>query len=153
MTEIATSPERARLLARGLWLEYLTVGWNVVEGLVAIGAGMLAGSIALIGFGVDSAVETVSGGVLVWRLRSEARGTLDEEAVERVERRARTGGSSRWRSVGSRSRSSRCSVCSAGLGFVLSPLWFAGAAALLRERTEGQETTEDPMAASAGPGR
>jgi divalent metal cation (Fe/Co/Zn/Cd) transporter len=49
---------------------------------------MVAGSPALIGFGVDSAVETTSGVVLLWRLRSEARGTLDEEAVDVVERRA-----------------------------------------------------------------
>ncbi len=87
MTGLAASLERARLLARGMRLEYLTVGWNIVEGLVAIGAGVAAGSPALIGFGVDSAVETVSGVVLVWRLGAEARGTLDE-AVERVERRA-----------------------------------------------------------------
>jgi divalent metal cation (Fe/Co/Zn/Cd) transporter len=79
---------RTRLLARGLRLEYLTVGWNIAEGLIAIGAGLAAGSIALIGFGVDSFVETVSGLVLIWRLSAEARGRLDEEAVERVERRA-----------------------------------------------------------------
>lgn len=75
-------------LRRGLRLEYLTVGWNVVEGIVAVGAGLLAGSIALIGFGVDSFVETISGAVLIWRLGAEARGALDEEAVERVEHRA-----------------------------------------------------------------
>lgn len=46
-------------LRRGLRLGYLTVGWNVLEGLVAVGAGMAAGSIALIGFGVDSFVETI----------------------------------------------------------------------------------------------
>lgn len=83
-----TASARQTLLTRGLRLEYLTVGWNVVEGLVAVGAGILAGSIALIGFGVDSFVETISGGVLIWRLSAEARGNLDEEAVERVEERA-----------------------------------------------------------------
>jgi hypothetical protein len=81
--------ERVALLRHGLLLEYLTVGWNVIEGLVAIGAGAIAGSPALIGFGVDSAVESVSGGVLIWRLRSELRGDLDEEALETVEQRAR----------------------------------------------------------------
>ncbi len=59
MTSGATS--RSHLLRRGLRLEYLTVGWNVAEGLIAVGAGLVAGSIALIGFGVDSFVETVSG--------------------------------------------------------------------------------------------
>lgn len=83
-----TATARAALLTRGLRLEYLTVGWNVVEGLIAVGAGVAAGSIALIGFGVDSFVETISGGVLIWRLSAEAGGRLDEEAVERVEHRA-----------------------------------------------------------------
>jgi divalent metal cation (Fe/Co/Zn/Cd) transporter len=86
MTSLTGS--RPDLLRRGLHLEYLTVGWNIVEGLIAIGAGLAAGSIALIGFGVDSIVETVSGLVLIWRLSAEIRGPLDEEAVERVERRA-----------------------------------------------------------------
>lgn len=83
-----TIATRAHLLARGLRLEYLTVGWNIVEGLIAVGAGIAAGSIALIGFGVDSFVETISGGVLVWRLREEAFGNADEERIELVERRA-----------------------------------------------------------------
>lgn len=79
---------RAALLARGLRLEYLTVGWNVVEGLIAVGAGLAAGSIALIGFGVDSFVESISGSVLIWRLRAETVGGADEERIEQVERRA-----------------------------------------------------------------
>jgi cation diffusion facilitator family transporter len=83
-----TALSRPALLARGLRLEYLTVGWNIVEGLIAVGAGLAAGSIALIGFGVDSFVETISGAVLIWRLSAEVRGNLDEDAVERVEVRA-----------------------------------------------------------------
>jgi cation diffusion facilitator family transporter len=79
---------RSDLLRRGLRLEYLTVGWNVAEGLIAVSAGLAASSIALIGFGVDSFVETVSGVVLIWRLSAESRGRLDEAATERVERRA-----------------------------------------------------------------
>jgi divalent metal cation (Fe/Co/Zn/Cd) transporter len=79
---------RAALLARGLRLEYLTVGWNVIEGLIAVGAGLAAGSIALIGFGVDSFVESISGSVLIWRLRAEAVGGADEERIEQVEQRA-----------------------------------------------------------------
>ncbi|MDQ6795818.1 MAG: cation transporter [Chloroflexota bacterium] len=84
MTELS----RQRLLRRGLRLEYLTVAWNLVEGLVSIGAALASGSVALLGFGVDSFVESVSGVVLIWRLSVEQRGELDEEAVERVEYRA-----------------------------------------------------------------
>lgn len=76
------------MLRRGLRLEYLTVGWNIAEGAIAIGAGFVAGSVALIGFGADSFVEVISGLVLIWRLRAEASGRLDGETVERVERRA-----------------------------------------------------------------
>ena len=83
-----TATPRAALLTRGLRLENLTVGWNTAEGLIAIAAGVAAGSIALIGFGADSFVETISGGVLIWRLSAEASGRLDDEAVERVEHRA-----------------------------------------------------------------
>ncbi len=79
---------RPVLLARALRLEYLTVGWNVVEGVVAITAAVAAGSVALLGFGIDSFVETLSGAVLIWRLRRETSGTLDEEAIEAIERRA-----------------------------------------------------------------
>ena len=78
---------RAELLRRGLRLEYLTIGWNVLEGLVAIGAGLASGSIALVGFGLDSLVETTSGVILVWRLRVEQAGA-DDDRVEQVERRA-----------------------------------------------------------------
>jgi divalent metal cation (Fe/Co/Zn/Cd) transporter len=81
-----TAP-RAALLRRGLRLEYLTIGWNVFEGLLAIGAGLASGSIALVGFGLDSLVETTSGVILVWRLRVEQAGA-DDDRVEQVERRA-----------------------------------------------------------------
>jgi divalent metal cation (Fe/Co/Zn/Cd) transporter len=53
---------------RGRNLEYLTIGWNSLEAVIAIGAGLLAGSIALVGFGVDSVIESLSGAVLLWRL-------------------------------------------------------------------------------------
>ena len=78
---------RAEILARALRLEYLTVGWNIVEGVVAIGAALAAGSIALLGFGVDSFVESASGAVLIWRLFAEHRAT-GTEAVERLDRAA-----------------------------------------------------------------
>lgn len=86
---LATATDvRAQLLRRGLRLEYLTVGWNIVEGIVAVTAGIVAGSIALIGFGADSFVESVSGAVLIWRLAAEHSGRHDPEAIERIERRA-----------------------------------------------------------------
>ncbi len=88
MTEATLTGPRLALLRRGLVLEYLTVGWNIAEGLIAIGAGVVARSPALIGFGVDSFVESVSGGALIWRLRSEINGSDDEEAIERIEHRA-----------------------------------------------------------------
>ena len=57
MVVVAVSAERrVALHHRALWLEYFTVGWNVVEGVVAISAGVIAGSVALIGFGADSAI-------------------------------------------------------------------------------------------------
>ena len=60
---------RVVLHRRALWLEYFTVGWNVIEAVVAIGAGIIAGSVALIGFGADSAIEVISAVGLLWRLR------------------------------------------------------------------------------------
>jgi cation diffusion facilitator family transporter len=84
----SASQARGELLNRGLLLEYITVGWNIVEGIVAITAGVLAGSPALIGFGADSFVESVSGGVLIWRLAGERSSRHDPEGVERIERSA-----------------------------------------------------------------
>lgn len=66
-------------LREGRRLEYLTIGWNVIEGIVAIAAGAMAGSTALVGFGVDSAIESMSGGVLLWRLQ-DGDGHADREA-------------------------------------------------------------------------
>jgi divalent metal cation (Fe/Co/Zn/Cd) transporter len=66
---ILTTEQRVALHRRALWLEYLTVGWNVVEAVVAIAAGIFAGSVALLGFGVDSAIEVISAIGLLWRLR------------------------------------------------------------------------------------
>lgn len=62
---------RQQLLRKGLRLEVFTVGWNVLEAIVAIGAGALAGSIALIGFGLDSVIESISGVALYRRLKGE----------------------------------------------------------------------------------
>jgi divalent metal cation (Fe/Co/Zn/Cd) transporter len=87
MTTVETAPPREPLLARALQLEYLTVGWNVVEGVVAVAAALAAGSVALMGFGIDSFVECASGSVLIWRLRAEGR-QAPPTAIEQVERRA-----------------------------------------------------------------
>lgn len=65
---------------RALRLEYFTIGWNVLEGIVAIAAGVLAGSIALVGFGLDSYIEVGSAVLLVWRLRKAG---ADEDAAEK----------------------------------------------------------------------
>ena len=54
---------------KALYLSYFTVGYNVLEGLVSVLAGIVSGSIALVGFGLDSFVESFSGGVMVWRFR------------------------------------------------------------------------------------
>jgi divalent metal cation (Fe/Co/Zn/Cd) transporter len=59
---------QAQAVRRGVLLEYLTVTWNSLEGIIAIAAGLAAGSIALVGFGLDSAIEVSSGLVLLWRL-------------------------------------------------------------------------------------
>jgi len=59
---------RANLVRRGRWLEYFTIVWNLIEGVVSVGAGLLAGSVALVGFGFDSFIESASGGALLWRL-------------------------------------------------------------------------------------
>jgi divalent metal cation (Fe/Co/Zn/Cd) transporter len=63
----------------GRRLEYFTLSWNLAEAAVAVSAGVIAGSIALIGFGADSLIESLSGGILLWRLQAHA-----DEARERL---------------------------------------------------------------------
>ncbi|MBI5710721.1 MAG: cation transporter [Candidatus Eisenbacteria bacterium] len=89
----ALPPERRRQVARALGIEYLTVGWNVVEGVIGVTAALAAGSVALLGFGLDSFIECASGLVLVWRLRAESGAggggvAPDHAAIERLDRRA-----------------------------------------------------------------
>lgn len=81
---------RAALLRRGERLEALSVGYNVAEGVIAVGAGIAAGSAALAGFGGDSLIEVTSAALLWWRLRAERRGNATGREEE-IERRA-----SRW---------------------------------------------------------
>lgn len=84
-----TTTPRERLLRHALRLEWLTVGWNVAEGLIAVLAALAAGSVALLGFGIDSFVESASGGILIWRLLAEKRTAADRHAIERLDHRAR----------------------------------------------------------------
>lgn len=79
--------DHKKRLKQGLWLEAFTIAWNILEGLIAVSAGVVSNSVALVSFGIDSFVETTSAGVLYWRLSSELNGTEPENA-ERVERKA-----------------------------------------------------------------
>lgn len=76
----------SRLHKKALSLSYFTIGYNVLEGIISIFAGLLAGSIALIGFGLDSFVESSSGSVMIWRFRKH--GKISEEEEEKVEKKA-----------------------------------------------------------------
>ena len=71
MNSVHDHAERAIAVRRGRLLEYLTIVWNLMEGIISIGAGLLAGSIALIGFGFDSLIEVSSGAALLWRLHMD----------------------------------------------------------------------------------
>jgi divalent metal cation (Fe/Co/Zn/Cd) transporter len=77
---------REVLVARGRRLEYLTIGWNTFEAVVALATGVVAGSVALVGFGLDSAIETSSAVILLWRLRADKDPTRREQS-ERTARR------------------------------------------------------------------
>jgi len=76
--------ERANAVHHGRRLEYFTIGWNTLEGLVAVVAGAVAGSVSLVGFGIDSFIEVTSGSALLWRMSVDA----DVHRRERNERRA-----------------------------------------------------------------
>jgi divalent metal cation (Fe/Co/Zn/Cd) transporter len=80
VTELATT--RTTIAERGKRLEYFTIAWNSLEGLVALIAGVIAGSISLVGFGIDSFIEVTSGSVLLWRMSVDA----DEQSRERNEK-------------------------------------------------------------------
>ena len=78
---IVVDVNRSELVRRGRYLEYFTIGYNSLEGLIAVGAGLLAGSIALIEFGFHSLIEVTSGAVLLRRLYAD----VDEARRDRVE--------------------------------------------------------------------
>jgi divalent metal cation (Fe/Co/Zn/Cd) transporter len=80
----AAHTKRSVAVRRGRTLEYFTIAWNSIEGLVAVAAGIIAGSISLVGFGIDSFIEVTSGAVLLWRMSVDA----DVRAREKNERTA-----------------------------------------------------------------
>lgn len=75
---------RQQVAVRGKRLEYFTILWNLLEGLAAVIAGVMAGSISLLSFGIDSFIEVTSGGALLWRMSVDA----DHESRERSERQS-----------------------------------------------------------------
>ena len=74
--------DRSVSVQRGKRLEYFTIAWNSLEGIIAVVSGILAGSISLVGFGVDSFIEVTSGAALLWRMSVDA----EEHRRERIER-------------------------------------------------------------------
>ena len=83
--------ERSRFVERGRRLEYFTILWNSLEALAALISGFIAGSVALVGFGLDSLIEVTSGAALLWRLhqddniaKRERAERLDEDQVRRA---------------------------------------------------------------------
>jgi len=78
----AAGLNRSDFVRSGQRLEYFTIGYNTLEGLVSIVAGLIAGSVSLVGFGLDSAIEVASGAALLWRLHHD----LDHSQRAKVER-------------------------------------------------------------------
>jgi divalent metal cation (Fe/Co/Zn/Cd) transporter len=82
---MATGLDRMGLHRHAVRLVYFMIGWNVIEGLVAVGAGLAAGSVALVSFGADSSIEVLSAVGLLWRLRTAGPDAteLEESDAER----------------------------------------------------------------------
>ena len=81
----ADNLNRGKLIRSALGLEWLTVGWMVIEAAVAIGAAVQANSLTLLAFDIDSLIELISACVLLWRLKVElAEGAEFSEKTERV---------------------------------------------------------------------
>lgn len=79
--------QRPAAVLRGRRLEYFTVVWNTLEGLIAIISGIIAGSISLVGFGIDSFIEVTSGSVLLWRISVDSdvhRREMNEKRALRI---------------------------------------------------------------------
>jgi divalent metal cation (Fe/Co/Zn/Cd) transporter len=87
--DAAPDIRRTSALRHALTLQYLTVSWNVVEGMIAVAAAASASSVALLAFGIDSFVECTSSAVMIWRLRAEhAAVRVDAAHIAQIERRA-----------------------------------------------------------------
>ena len=89
MATAAAQPSRITREAavrRGRWLNAATIGWNSIEGVVAVAAGLAAGSVSLVGFGMDSAIEVSAALVLTWRLAQERHGGCMQETDRRATR-------------------------------------------------------------------
>lgn len=125
--------DRVALLRRGVLLEGVTVGYNALEGIIAIAAGLAARSVALTGFGIDSVIEVTSGGLLWWRLRAELGSAPLGPSAER--RAARGAGflllalgvyiaadSTRLLLTGSHPESSLVGIVLTGLSLIVMPL-------------------------------
>jgi divalent metal cation (Fe/Co/Zn/Cd) transporter len=67
----AGGAQRRRLVLRARWLTQLSLGWHVLEAAIAVGAGVVAGSVALVGFGADSLIEAAAGLVVLWLVTGE----------------------------------------------------------------------------------
>jgi len=70
--DVLVDATRQAVVQRGKRLEYFTIAWNSLEGVVAIVAGAIAGSISLVGFGIDSFIEVTSGATLLWRMHVDS---------------------------------------------------------------------------------
>lgn len=84
--------DRRRALRRGMWLNGILIVWNIAEGIIGVIAGLLAGSVALLGFSIDSGIEVLSAVIVWWRLRAELHGTTEDGAAELEERTERIAG-------------------------------------------------------------
>ncbi len=85
LPDLPASVERVALIRQAFRLEWLTVGWMLIEGAVALGSGLATHSLTLTAFGTDSVIELISAGVLIWRLDAELRhGRQVSERVERI---------------------------------------------------------------------
>jgi cation diffusion facilitator family transporter len=71
------------LKRRALFLSYFTVGYNIIEGIIAVGLGIITNSTALIGFGSDSFIESLSGSVMIWRFNKKFKSAEEEERIEK----------------------------------------------------------------------
>lgn len=76
--------EHLRLVARVRWLSWLSLGWMTIEGGVAILAGVLASSVALVGFGIDSAIEGFASAIIIWRFTGNR--TFSDQAETRAQK-------------------------------------------------------------------